>query len=444
MQHMIESCRCTRTHDRTPLPVVDRTDDGQACRCITTKTAGPRFRAPPQRSDGASDTLAHMTHLLDRDMYQRDQDAYFARLRAEDPVHQDERGMWALTKLEDVTTAERQASIFSNAQGARANGDEPQPSMIDSDDPQHAAQRRLVSQGFTRRQMEAYGAHVREVAKRLVDDVAERGECDIVEAIAKPLPMTLIGEMLGARADEYDQLQRWSDEMIAGADGPENLTDDVANAAFEYAIWATEAVADRRANPGTDLISLLVAAADDDEHDLTDDQVLGNALLLLVGGNETTRNVITGGLHALLTNPDALAHARANLDDLSTTVEECLRWVTPIVNMNRVTTQDVEVRGVTIPEGSQVLMCYNSANRDEDVFDDPFTFDVTRDPNPHIAFGFGPHLCLGAQLARLELSTIYAEVLGRFPDLRLADPDFEPEYSHSSFVRGITSLPVTF
>jgi cholest-4-en-3-one 26-monooxygenase len=367
-----------------------------------------------------------MTHLLDRDMYQNDLDRYFTHLRAEDPVHCDERGMWALTKHEDIKTAERQPTIFSSSHGSRANGDA-QPSMIDSDDPSHAAQRRLVSQGFTIRQMQAYESHVVEVARQLVDAVVDRGECDIVTDIAKPLPMTLIGEMLGADPADHDRLQRWSDEMISGADGPENLTDQVANAAFEYAIYATEVIADR----------LLV-------NELSDDQVLGNALLLLVGGNETTRNVISGGMHALLTNPDAMADARTHLDDLTSTVEECLRWVTPIVNMTRYTMQAVEVRGVTIPQDSQVLMMYASANRDEDVFDDPFTFDPSRDPNPHIAFGFGPHLCLGAQLARLELRTIYTEILTRFDDLRLADPDFVPTYSHSSFVRGITSMPVTF
>jgi cholest-4-en-3-one 26-monooxygenase len=377
-----------------------------------------------------------MTHLLDRDMYQNDLDENFRRLRAEDPVHRDERGMWALTKYEDIKTAERQPAVFSSARGSRANGTA-QPSMIDSDDPSHAAQRRLVSQGFTIRQMQAYQSHVEEVARRLVDALAERDECDIVTDIAKPLPMALIGEMLGADPADYDRLQRWSDEMISGADGPENLTDQVANAAFEYAIYATEAIADRRANPGKDLVSLLV-------NELSDDEVLGNALLLLVGGNETTRNVISGGLLALLTNPDAMTYTRDHLDDLTTTVEECLRWVTPIVNMNRFTLQDVEVRGVTIPKDSQVLMMYASANRDEDVFDDPFTFDPSRDPNPHIAFGFGPHLCLGAQLARLELRAIYTEILTRFDDLRLADADFVPTYSHSSFVRGITSLPVEF
>lgn len=384
--------------------------------------------------------------LVDRGLYADDPDAFFSWLRANEPVYCDPDGTWVLTKHEDVRWAERQASLFSNARGSRPNGD-PQPSMIDSDDPFHAAQRRLVAQGFTHRQMQVYEGHVREVAARLVDAVIERGHCDIVTDIAKPLPMTLIGEMLGAPESDYPRLQRWSDEMITGADSPANITDAVINAAFEYYTYICEVIEDRKAAPRDDLVSTLINGIVDGEQ-LSHEQVVGNSLLLLVGGNETTRNVIAGGLHALLTNP---AQMRLALDSLAAggdigpgVVEEALRWVSPILTMNRVTTSDVELRGVTIPAGAQVLMHYRSANRDADVFADPFEFDVTRDPNPHIAFGFGPHLCLGAQLARLELRVIYREVLGRLPGLRLADPDFQPVYSDSSFVRGIQSLPVVW
>ncbi len=390
----------------------------------------------------ASAAAFERRRLLDRDLYAGDPHPFFAALRAHEPVYQDETGLWALTKLDDIKWAERQPGVFSSAQGSRPNGT-PQPSMIDSDDPLHADQRRIVQRGFTPRQMAAYEDHVREVARRLVDRVVDRGGCDIVADIAKPLPMTLIGEMLGAPESDYDRLQHWSDQMIDGADGPEHVTDQVITAAFEYHQYISEVIAERKANPGDDLVSKLVHA-DVDGEAMSDERVIGNALLLLVGGNETTRNVITGGLDALLRNPDQLAHTMAHLDDVTTTVEECLRWVTPIVNMNRVTTRDVEVRGVTIPEGSQVLMCYVSANRDEDVFDDPFRFDVTRNPNPHLAFGWGPHLCLGAALARLEIRVILTELLSRVTDLRLVDPDASPVYSHSSFVRGIQSLPVEF
>jgi len=393
--------------------------------------------------------------ILDRDLYAADPHPFFTWLRNNEPVYCDPTGMWTLTRHDDIRSAERQPLLFSNARGSRPNMD-PQPSLIDSDDPWHAAQRRLVAQGFTNRQMQLYEGHVREVATRLVDDVMNSSSCDVVESLAKPLPMTLIGEMLGASPDDYEQLQHWSDQMIGGSDDPAFVTDEVVTAAFAYYAYIAEVIADRRANPRDDLVSTLVHSSIDGES-LDDDHIIGNSLLLLVGGNETTRSVITGGLHALLTHPDQMEIARASAvassaatgsaatGSVSTTVvEECLRWVTPLNNMNRVTTTDVEVRGITIPEGSQVMMSYVSANRDEEVFADPFAFDVTRDPNPHLSFGFGPHLCLGAQLARLELRVIFTEVLTRMHDLRLADPGLVPTYSHSSFVRGIQELPVTF
>ena len=385
--------------------------------------------------------------LLDRDLYVGDPHAFFTVLRAHEPVYRDDAGIWGLTKLEDIRWAERQPAIFSNSGGSRPNSPV-QESMIDTDDPFHAEQRRIVSRGFTREQMTAHEGHVREVARRLVDRLLERGSGDIVTDIAKPLPMTLIGEMLAAPESDYEMLQRWSDQMITGADGPENVTDDVVTAAFEYHEYITKVIAERKERPGDDLVSKLVHA-DVLGEVMDDERVIGNALLLLVGGNETTRNVITGGLDALLRHPEQMAYTLAHLDregGLDTTIEECLRWVTPLLNMNRLTMSDVEVRGVTIPAGSQVLMCYVSANRDEEVFDDPFKFDVSRDPNPHIAFGWGPHLCMGMALARLEIRIILEELLGRARqrglELRLADPAQVPEYGHSSFVRGIQSLPV--
>ena len=401
--------------------------------------------------------------ILDRDMYAADPHPFFTWLRLNQPVYCDPAGMWTLTRHDDIRTAERRPLLFSSALGSRPNG-MPQQSLIDNDDPWHAAQRRLVAQGFTHRQMQLYEAHVAEVARRLVNDVIDAGSCDVVEAFAKPLPMTLIGEMLGASPDDYERLQHWSDQMIAGSDGPERVTDDVIGAAFAYYEYITEVIADRRRNPRGDLVSTLVHAplgsgtpgvsgasgaggASGGSALLDDDHIIGNSLLLLVGGNETTRSVIAGGLHALVTHPEQMAVALGSVRSGGigpAAVEECLRWVTPINNMNRVTTADVEMRGVTIPAGAQVLMSYISANRDEDVFDDPFRFDVSRDPNPHLAFGFGPHLCLGAQLARLELRVILTEVLGRLPDLRLANPNDVLTFTHSSFVRGIQSLPVTF
>lgn len=232
--------------------------------------------------------------------------------------------------------------------------------------------------------------------------------------------------------------------MIAGSDGPENVTEDVMNAAFDYYTYIAAVIEERKSSPGDDLVSKFVTAVEAGDDVLDDAHVVGNALLLLVGGNETTRNVIAGGIEALLRHPEQLRSAQASPENLERTVEEALRWVTPIINMNRTTTQDVTVRDTVIPAGSQVLMHYLSANRDEEIFDRPDEFDISRHPNPHIAFGWGPHLCLGANLARLELRSVYREILARLPNLRLAHADFEPTYSHSSFVRGIQTLPVAF
>ena len=381
--------------------------------------------------------------ILDRDLYQGDPYPTLAWIRNNQPVYCDPNGIWALTKIDDIRWAERQPALFSSsAIGSRPNG-QPQPSMIDSDDPAHADQRRSVARGFGPRQMAAYEAHVRDVARALVDAVIEKGSCDIVDDIAKPLPMTLIGEMLGAQPSEYDWLQHLSDVMITGADDPRYVTDEVVNAAIEFYTYTGRVMEERRSHPGDDLISKFMTPLDDGTV-MDDAHVIGNALLLLVGGNETTRNVIAGGLEALIRRPDQMAIARRSPEDLERAIEESIRWVTPIINMVRVTTRDVEVRGVTIPAGSQVLMHYTAANRDEDHFAHPDEFDVTRDPNPHISFGWGPHLCLGASLARLELKIIYTEMLTRMADLRFADADFVPEYGHASFVRGMKRLPVTF
>lgn len=383
-------------------------------------------------------------NILDRDLYQNGPFETLSWIRNNQPVFSDVHGIWTLSKLEDIRWAERQPALFSNAiVGSRPNGS-PQPSMIDADDPEHARQRRIVARGFTPRQMAAYESHVAAVARALVDAVIDSGTCDIVADIAKPLPMTLIGEMLGAPESDYQRLQTWSDRMIAGSDGPENVTEDVMNAAFDYYAYISEVIEQRKVQPGDDLVSKFVTAAEEGDEILDDAHVIGNALLLLVGGNETTRNVIAGGLEALIRRPEQLAYAQASEENLERTVEEALRWVSPIVNMNRVTTQDVSVRDVVIPAGSQVLMHYLSANRDEDIFENPHEFDASRHPNPHIAFGWGPHLCLGANLARLELRSAYREILSRMHGLRFADEEFEPTYSHSSFVRGIQSLPVVF
>lgn len=380
-------------------------------------------------------------NFFDREWYAQPHDV-FARLRATEPVARDtDTSTYALLTHADVVWAERQPDIFSSARGSRPNGDA-QPSMIDTDDPKHGEQRRLVAKGFTPKQMSRYEQHVRDVLQHLLDSASSQATFDVVKEIARPLPMTLIGEMLGAPATDFEMLQHWSDQMIQGADGPQNITDEVINAAFAWYTYFTDLAQSRHEKPGEDLVSILVGAHHADGV-LTFDEVQGNALLLLVGGNETTRNVISGGLHALLSNRDQW---QALVDDptlIPSAVEECLRWVSPIVSMNRTTTRDVQVRDVTIPEGYQVLLMYPSANRDETVFENSMMFDVRRNPNPHVAFGFGPHFCLGSSLARLEIRVTLEELVRRMPNLCLADPSMEPAYKASSFVRGMSELHVT-
>lgn len=380
--------------------------------------------------------------LLDRELYAGDPEPVYAWLRANAPVYWDERRrLWGLSRHEDVLAAEKDPQTFSSAKGSRPNTD-PDPSMINHDAPRHTRQRRLVYKGFTPKRVAALEPHVRSVVTQIIDRVAPLGRCDFVKDVATPLPMVLIAEMLGMPDADRDSLQEWSDRVIAGADGPENVTDDVTEAFGEFVTYITTTVEDRRHRPVDDLISVLVHAEIDGER-LSEEELIFESLLLLVGGNETTRNVISGGMDALVRHPDQRAKLVDDPSKIAVGVEEMLRWVSPILNMKRTATRDVEMHGQTIHEGDQVILMYSSANRDEAVFDEPQRFDVERDPNPHLAFGFGPHFCLGASLARLELNVMFEELLRRLPDMELV-PGQDLGRSRSSFIRGLTRMEVEF
>ena len=380
--------------------------------------------------------------LLDRAFYAGDPYPAYARLREHAPVCWDpDSELWGLALHEDVVWAEKHPELFSSARGSRPKSG-PNPSMIDSDDPRHARQRRLVYKGFTPKRVGEQEEHVRRIATELIDAVAPRGSCNLVRELAAPLPMILIAEMLGVRPDDRELLQRWSDQLISGADGPENVTAEVQLAAGEFYEYASAIIEARRREPADDLISILVHAEVDGER-LSHEELLGESLLLLIGGNETTRNVISGGMEALIQHPEQRGRLLEDPAGVPLAAEECLRWVTPIINMARTATRDVELRGRTIRAGQQLLLMYGSANRDERVFERPDEFDVERHPNPHVGFGFGAHFCLGASLARLEIRVMLEELLRRLPDLQLA-PDAEVTRTPSSFIRGISSMPVVF
>ena len=363
--------------------------------------------------------------------------------RANAPVYWDGT-IWGVTRYADVKAISKDPGTFSNAGGIRP-GQGPLPMMIDMDDPAHLKRRMLVNRGFTPRRVRDTEPAVRRACREILDAVCEQGEADLVHDIAAHLPMIMIGDALGVRADQRADLLRWSDDLLKGLSS--EATDDqlmAAGAAFgEYTAYAHEVIADRQANPTDDLMSILVHAEVDGER-LSADDIVQESLLILIGGDETTRHVISGGVHQLLVDPAQWKRVTADPAARPTAVEEMLRWVTPIKNMVRTATRDVELGGQRIEEGDELMLLYPSANRDEDVFDDPFRFDVDRTPNEHVAFGFGPHFCLGASLARLEIAVMLDELLGRLPDLAIADPDAELELRPANFVSGLESLPVRF
>ena len=287
------------------------------------------------------------------------------------------------------------------------------------------------------------------MVKQAIDAIAERGACDFVRDLAVDLPIMIIAEMLGIRTEDRARFHEWSDVMIAA--GVDNPPPEVMNGAMEafqqFAAYLNEIFEDRRRAPKDDLASILLAAKDDgvltDDDGMSNDELLMFMTLLLVAGNETTRNALSGGIIALAQNPDERAKLHDDPDLIDSAVEEIVRWVSPVMNFARTVTRDTEIRDARLREGQQVMLLYPSANRDEDHFEDANRFKVDREPNDHIGFGIGNHFCLGANLARLELRTMIGEVVRRLPDLDLV-PGSAPVYAASSFVRGITHLPMVF
>src|SRR5262245_23743515 len=342
--------------------------------------------------------------LTEGSFYGNDPHPSFAWMRANAPVYWDEGGnVWGITKYDDLKKISKDPKTFSNAGGIRP-GFGALPMMIDMDDPEHWGRRKLVNRGFTPKRVRDQEAKIREVCDYIIDRVCEKGSCDLVADIASPLPMIMIGDALGVAPADRDDLLRWSDDMLKGQDASatEEMMLTAATAFADYTAYATEVIAKRRAEPTDDLMSALVQAEVDGDR-LADDELIHESLLILVGGDETTRHVISEGTYQLLLHPEQWAALADDHGKLEGAVEEMLRWVSPIKNMARTVTADVEVRGQKLEAGQELLLLYPSANRDEDVFENADQFDIERSPNDHVAFGFGSHFCLGNSLARLEL-----------------------------------------
>jgi len=381
--------------------------------------------------------------LLDGSFYVDDPREKYEWMRAHAPVYFDARnGVWGIASYAALLAAEKDAATFSNAGGIRPDTG-PIPMMIDMDDPEHWKRRKLVNKGFTPRRVRDSEQEIRDVCDAIIDQVCERGECDFVTEIAAPLPMILIGDMLGVAPEDRGDLLQWSDDMVSAQSG--NATEaqwmKAMDAMAGYTAFCTHAVAERQKQPTDDLMSLLVHAEVDGDR-LAPDEVLHESLLILVGGDETTRHVISGGMRQLLLHPEQRDALAADPSRIPTAVEEMLRWVTPIQNMSRTATRDAVLRGEAIRKGDKLLLLYPSANRDATVFDEPDRFDVRRTPNDHVAFGgYGAHFCLGASLARLELRVMFEEIVRRLPRLLLAS-DSEPRLRPSNFITGIEEMPV--
>ncbi|HUS62040.1 MAG TPA: cytochrome P450, partial [Acidimicrobiales bacterium] len=307
----------------------------------------------------------------------------------------------------------------------------------------HTRFRLLVTKGFTPRMVKLLEDVFVHRSRLIVDNVIERGAADLVEDISAELPLQAIAEIMGVPQEDRKLVFEWSNRMIGG-DDPDVTTDenDGSAAAAELYAYVNKLAAERRSDPRDDIVTKLLGAEIDGDK-LTEFEFDSFMLLLSVAGNETTRNTTSWGMAALMDHPEQYAALRADPGNLlDNAIEEMLRWASPVYHFRRTAVHDTQLGGIDIPAGDKVVLWYISANRDEDVFDDPFTFDITRTPNEHVAFGGGGlHFCLGANLARLELRTIFLEILERIPDMR---PTAAPKILRSNFIGGIKHLPVAF
>ncbi len=383
-------------------------------------------------------------------------------LRENDPVHWSERdGLWLVSSFEDVSYCSKHQELFTSAEGVRP-GNGTKIGLIDEAEPRHGQLRALINRGFTPRMVKKLEVVFRGIVTEQIDRVARSGECEFVEDIAVPLPLRLIAAMIGIREEDYERFHYWSDTMI-GAEGnmgdPEVMAK--AGAAYmEYATYLTEVIEDRRRNPQDDLVSILAGAKDegllrefDESHSgafealddpdmaLANDELIKMGVILMVAGNETTRNAISGGMQLLIENP---GERQKLLDDPSLipgAVEEMVRVVSPVHSFGRTVTRDTRLRDKELKAGQQILMLYPSANRDAAQFEDPDRFDVERGAQ-HLGFGIGSHFCLGANLARMEMRVAFEELLRRMPDAEYAGGG--PVIKPSSLVRTCLEMKLRF
>ena len=373
----------------------------------------------------------------------------FAWLREHDPVHWHEEpggsGFWAVTRFDDVWAVDRDFTNFSSeptimiADQIGNGGLGPYKMMLMMDPPEHTAFRKLIRSEFTLPSAKLRGERIAQLARQIVDAVIRKGECDFVADVAGEMPSFVIAELMGLPLDDGRELYKLTETIHTS---PEALPPGAgAEAVGRMFAYGSGVIAEKRARPGDDLASKLLACEVDGRR-LEDPEFLLFFLLLVDAGGDTTRNLLSGGLLALMAEPEKLAWLRADIPGrLAAAREELLRWTSPVIYMRRTARREVELAGKRIREGDKVVMYFGSANRDPAKFERPDRLDLARDPNEHIAFGTGPHGCLGQHIARIEIDAMLAEVLARMDGFELAA---EPEWLPSNFISGPKSMPVRF
>lgn len=397
-------------------------------------------------------------NLNDLDVFQRGvPHEWFRLLRREDPVHwqpeEGGRGYWCITRYHDLKAISRNPAVFSNERmGTLLRDSDPaglelmRKIMLNMDPPRHRQHRTLVNKAFTPRMIESLRPRIVELVAEIIDAVIEKGECDFVEEFAAPLPMLVICEMMGVPAEDRRRVYEVGNSLV-GFDDPELQQGGKARSQqngeqgmAEMFLYAANLREKALTHPGDDLASGLVRA-ELDGHKLTPEEFNFFFVLLLIAGNETTRTVTTNGMISLLEHPGELRALQQDLSLVDSAVEEILRFSPAVHSFRRTATRDTEVHGVRIRENDKVILWYPSANRDEDVFEEPDRFDIRRSPNDHVAFGFGEHYCLGANLARMELQEIFRGIASRVDRLEMTEP---PRRLRSNFINGVKEMRVRF
>jgi cytochrome P450 len=376
----------------------------------------------------------------------------FRWLRQNAPVYwhpePGKRGFWVITKYEDVVTISRDPHTFSSASGTNIQDYEEEMDReairyipINMDPPLHNKFRALVRNAFLPRSIQRLEGRIRERVARIFDRIGPRGECDFVSEVAALLPLQVIAELVGIPEEDCPMVFDWSNRLI-GFDDPEFQTslEDGRQAATMMWAYADQLASERAGTPGDDLIRALMNGEVDGER-LSTSEFTAFFLLLVVAGNETTRNAISGGMLALSQHPAERARLWSDPSLVPTAIEEMIRWVSPVMYFRRTLTRDYELHGQKMCAGDKLAMYYTSANRDEDIFAEPERFDVGRKPNPHLAFGIGQHFCLGNSLAPLEMKIFFEELIRRFPDI---DVSGAPRRLRSNFINGIKEMHVRF